>query len=45
MRQPARIRIVIVEHKKGMGIPKRTARVTAWSIDPTRDTTRVQLAP
>ncbi len=37
--------LVVVEHKKGMGIPKRVARVAAWTINPTRDTTRVQLAP
>jgi hypothetical protein len=37
--------IVIFEKKKGLGIPRRTAYLTAWTEDPALDTTRVHIAP
>jgi hypothetical protein len=37
--------IRIFEKKKGLGIHKRTAYVTAWAESPRLDTTRVQITP
>jgi hypothetical protein len=37
--------ILVTEKKKGLGIHKRTAYVTAWTENPALDTTRVQITP
>jgi hypothetical protein len=37
--------LVITESRKGLGIPKRTAYVTAWTEAPALDTTRVEIRP
>lgn len=37
--------VVVIEKRKGIAIPKRTAFVTAWTENPVLDTLRVEMKP